>query len=164
MNPFRFKATKARALADRLNGKTTTAHDAAMAASFPLGPGFGHGSARSRAKRIDASITRAVKATEAERRARFLESQAHAFDLGLINSQGRARSAASDARSAKREAAKAKREEKIAAARAEVESKPRHEVSPEVWATAHGYLGGSARKLVMSEHAEYIATASRVAP
>lgn len=157
MNPFRWKADRARAKANRLNGATESAHERGMAQSFPLGAGFGHGSARARAKAIDSSVTRAVRAVEAERIATFLERQAHAFDLGLIDAQGRARNAERDARSDKRAAAKEKREARIAAATAERESKPRHEVSPETWADSFGYLGGPGRALVMQEQADYIA-------
>ena len=88
MNPFREKATRARTEANRLNG--TDARDAAMARSFPLGAGYGHGSVRSRERRMDARIDRAVSAVKARELAEYLEAQADAYDAGRINTQGRA--------------------------------------------------------------------------
>lgn len=88
INPFREKATKARALADRLNGPT--ASEAAMKESFPLGGGYARAGA---ARSIDASVSRAVKAVKAAKDASWLEAQAAAFDEGKVNAQGRSVSA-----------------------------------------------------------------------
>ncbi len=98
-NPFRPKAIAARERADRLNRPTS--HERGMADAFPLGAGFGRGSASSRAQSIDSSVSRAVDAVEAERDARYLEAQAEAFDRGEINAQGRSMSAAMLKRRAK---------------------------------------------------------------
>lgn len=150
-NPFRAKAEAARRRADALNRPTAQAE--AMADAFPLGPGFGR---RGSERRIEASVSRAVAAAEAEQRARYLEAQAAAFDTGEINAQGRHMDRAARERSDKRHEQQQKREQRITAARAICDAQPRHEVSPEDWATASGYLAGSSRALVMAEQAEYI--------
>lgn len=154
-NPFRERAQRARVEADALHAPT--AHERGMADAFPLGPGFGRGSGSRRAKRIDASVARATRASQAERDARWLEAQAAAYDAGEINAQGRAMNAAAKVRSDKRAAAKAQREVRIAEARAIRDSLPRHEVPPDVWATSHGYLAGPARDLCIYSQQEYIA-------
>lgn len=148
MNPFRDKATRARAKADRLTGPT--AHDKAMADAFPLGPGFGRPGA---ARRIDASVNRAVGWVNADRDARYLEAQADAYDRGEVDAQGRMVTAASLTRSEKREAARQARLAKIAAAQGRIDGADPATVSPEDWATAHGHLAGPARALVMADHA-----------
>ena len=145
-NPFRQKALKARSAASRSRG---SAHDKAMEQSFPLGGGFGR---KGGARRLESTISRATAAIEAESRAKWLEAQANAFDAGEINAQGRSMDASAWERSDKRQSAKERRETRIATARAAIEGKARHEVSAEVWADAHGYLAGSARALVISEH------------
>ena len=87
-NPFRAKHEAAQRKADQLAGGT--AQEKAMAESFPLGGGFGHGSERSRSKAVDASVDRATQAVEASKQARILKAQADAFDRGEINASGRA--------------------------------------------------------------------------
>ena len=87
-NPFRAKHEAAQRKADQLAGGT--AQEKAMAESFPLGGGFGHGSERSRSKAVDASVDRATQAVEASKQARMLKAQADAFDRGEINASGRA--------------------------------------------------------------------------
>ena len=146
-NPFRNKATRARAVADRYN--RPTAHDAAMAQAFPLGAGYGRKGAD---KRIEATITRAGKAIEAARRAAYLEAQADAFDAGTINAQGRRMSAAAWERSDKRADYQERKAARIAAARAACEGKRKHEIPAETWADAWGYLGGPARAMIIAEH------------
>lgn len=86
-NPFSERAAAARARAARLAAPSSS--DQAMAEHFPHGGGYGYGSRRSRGKRLDASINRAVAAVAAERHARLLEAQARAFEAGDINAQGR---------------------------------------------------------------------------
>lgn len=154
MNPFTQKARKARERADRLS--RPTGRDVEMANAFPLGAGYGHGSANTRAKRIDASISRAVEAVEAENRAAWLEANARAFDAGEINAQGRSINAESKARSEKRGEYQEKRAARIEAAKAAIAGMDPLDVDPETWATAHGYLGGSGRALVVAEHRERI--------
>lgn len=148
---FRSRAIRARALADKLN--RPTAHESGMAQAFPLGAGFGR---RGSTKRMERSIDRAVDAVAAEKEARYLESQAEAFDRGEIDARGRRIDAASCARSEKRASAKERREERIAAAQAVCANTPRELVSPETWADAAWALGGSGRALLMSEQREYI--------
>ena len=87
-NPFRAKHEAVQRKADQLAGGT--AQEKAMAESFPLGGGFGHGSERSRSKAVDASVDRATQAVEASKQARILKAQADAFDRGEINASGRA--------------------------------------------------------------------------
>jgi hypothetical protein len=87
-NPFRAKHEAVQRKADQLAGGT--AQEKAMAESFPLGGGFGHGSERSRSKAVDASVDRATRAVEASKQAKILKAQADAFDRGEINASGRA--------------------------------------------------------------------------
>ena len=87
MNPFADRAKAARARADRL--AAPNAHDAGMAHAFPLGPGFGHGSQRSRERRLDAAISNAWAAIDAEKEARHLEHLAAAFERGEVDAHGR---------------------------------------------------------------------------
>lgn len=77
MNPYREKATAARAKADRLSAPT--AHEAAMAHAFPLGAGYGRKGAE---KRIEARVNRAAKAIKAANLARALEAKADRWDRG----------------------------------------------------------------------------------
>jgi len=154
---FRNRAITARALADKLN--RPRAHDAGMAQAFPLGAGFGR---RGSEKRIESSIDRAVRAVDAEKRARYLEAQADAFDRGEIDAQGRCWSVEQQARADKRESAKERREARIAAARQLRDSLPRETLSPETWADAAGCLAGSARAMLISEQREYALLASEV--
>lgn len=148
MNPFRAKATAARERADRLSG-TRTSWEAGMEQSFPLGGGFGR---KGGAKRIEASVNRAVKVVEAERRAVELETKAALFDQGRINAQGRRTDCFVQARSEKRAQYQASREDRISAAKAAIEGRDPLMVDPETWATAHGYLGGSARRMIIEDH------------
>ena len=150
-NPFADKAIHARTLADRLNAPT--AHERGMAQSFPLGAGFGRPGG---AKRIDASVNRAGRAVEAEKRARYLEAQAAAFDAGTIDAQGRRRSPASDARSDKAAAYRDKRQTRIEAAKTDRGDKPKWEVPGSIWADSTGNLGGGARQLILGEHREAV--------
>lgn len=53
-----------------------------MASAFPLGGGFGRGSQRSRDRKIEARITRAGKAVQAEQKAAQAERMADAWDKG----------------------------------------------------------------------------------
>ncbi len=154
-NPFAEKARRARALADSLSD-TRTAHEKGMAEAFPLGAGFGRGSAHSRSKKIDASVNRAVRAVEAEKNARYLEAQASAYEAGEIDAQGRRITKESQARSVARERQKLGREERIAAAKAQLEGRERWEVPQAVYADSTGNLGGGARKLMESDHREYV--------
>ncbi len=154
MNPFRDRAIRARALADRLN--RPTAREQAMADAFPLGPGFGRPGA---GRRVDASVSRAVKAVDAERQARALEAKADAFDRGEVNAQGRRWSPAQQARADRRSAVAAQRDARIEAARAQVAGREPWEVPAEVWADASGSLAGSARQLVLADHREAVARA-----
>lgn len=89
MNPYRDKATQARAYADKLSGKVNTAHDEAMKEAFPIGAGFGRGSMRSRERKLEGTINRAVKAGAAKRKAEYLERMAELFDAGKVTAQGR---------------------------------------------------------------------------
>ncbi len=151
-NPFRERAIRARAKADKLSGRRT-AHEQGMANSFPLGAGYGRAGG---AKRIERSIDRAVAAVKANEDALWLESSADAYDQGRINAQGRRWDAHKQAMSEKREATKAKRDARIAEARAIVDSKPRHEVDCDTWATAQGYMAGPGRELIKHDQSEYI--------
>lgn len=150
VNPFRAKAERARALYERLAGHRT-AHDRGMAEAFPLGAGYGR---KGGERRIEASVNRAVKTVEAFNRCRHLEAQADAFDAGKINAQGRRISPESIARSEKRAVYQEGKAARIAAAKSAIEGKHPSEVDAETWATAHGYLGGRPRELVVSEHRE----------
>ncbi|CAB4191864.1 AdoMet_MTases domain containing protein [uncultured Caudovirales phage] len=90
-NPFREEADRIRAKADQLAGGT--AHDKAMASAFVLGTGRpGNASSRRTSrqaeKRIDASIDRALKATELYGKAKSVEAKAAAFDNGQIDANG----------------------------------------------------------------------------
>jgi hypothetical protein len=151
-NPFRAKAEAARKKADELN--RPTAYEAAFAHAFPTGGGYGR---RGGAKRIDARIARATKAVDAIKQASYFETCARLFDDGLINAQGRTIRAGTAERSAKRDAAKQSRDERIAQAKAALQGVDPLTVDPATYATAHGYLGGAGRTLVMEEHAERIA-------
>jgi hypothetical protein len=83
-NPFTARLAKARAALERLS--PTTARDAQMADSFPLGPGVGRGD---NARRIDRSVKTAVEITKLSQQVRMLEAQERAFAEGRINRQGR---------------------------------------------------------------------------
>jgi len=78
-NPYRAKADELRAKANRLHG---IGERDPMAESFPLGGGFGHGSQRSRDRKIEARIARATKAVAAEAKAKTAEAMADAWDQG----------------------------------------------------------------------------------
>jgi hypothetical protein len=84
-NPFREKAIKARALANRLSGGT--AHDRGMAATFSHGPGFRHGSVRAAEKRMDATINRAAKCKKATELACYWEARAWEYDNSELLAQ-----------------------------------------------------------------------------
>lgn len=151
MNPFRSKADSYRATYNRLSAPT--AHESAMASSFPLGGGYGRSGGE---RRIGARITRATKAIDALRNAEHYEALAAAFDAGRVNAQGRRINAASKARSEKREAYQQSREERITAARAEREGKEAWEVTAEVYAASAGILGGAPLAFARHEHAEKV--------
>lgn len=149
LNPFTEKAKRARAEYERLS--KPTAFETGMAESFPLGAGYGRG--RVSEKRIDGSIDRAVKAEQMRKEAEHFEALALAFDQGKVNAQGRYMTKAALERSAKREKQTAVRSARIESAKLAVEGKNPWEVSAEVWADSLGYLRGSARELVISDHA-----------
>ncbi len=152
-NPFTEKARRARELSDRLN--QPTAHERGMAEAFPLGAGFGRGSAHSRAKSVDASVDRSVRAVQAVKDAEHLEAQARAFDAGEINAQGRrvGRNVEADAEG------RANRADRVAAAREIRGNKEPWEVTRSVYADASGQLRGSARGLVEYDHGAAVARA-----
>jgi hypothetical protein len=79
-NPYRAEADRLRTIADKL--RQPSAHDEAMRNAFPLGAGFGHGSQRSRDRKIEARISRATKAVHAEAKAKQAEAMADAWDRG----------------------------------------------------------------------------------
>jgi len=150
-NPFAWKAAYARAKATKFS--RPSAHEAAMAQSFPLGAGFGRPGGE---RRIEASVNKAVNTCEAIENAKHYESKAQAFDEGRVNAQGRQIDKFSVERSIKREEQKARREQKINKAKAECEGKAAWQVTGEVWAIAHGYLSGGAHELVAGEHTEIV--------
>ena len=150
-NPFAEKAASARFSYERLS--QPTAHDKAMAQSFPLGVGYGR---PGREKRIEATVNRAVKAQEALADAKWQESRAAAFDAGEINAQGRSISPESIERSIKREKGDDARAERRKAAEEIRGDKERWQVRGEVWADSAGYFGGGGRKLILSEHREAV--------
>jgi 2'-5' RNA ligase len=154
-NPFAKKALAARAKADRLSGRRS-AHDEGMREAFPLGAGYGR---KGGEKRIDRTIKQAKETVEAIKNAERLEAQARAFDAGMIDAQGRHRDAASDARSDKAAVARETRTAKIDAAKAQLEGKEQWQVPGSVYATAHGYLAGSGRNLVLSGHDDTVKAA-----
>jgi hypothetical protein len=155
-NPYRAEADRLRAIADKLH--QPSAHDEAMRNAFPLGAGFGHGSQRSRDRKMDAYINRATKAVQAERKAAQAERMADAWDRGeRFTPQGRREDPARAERAAKRKAQQEAKEQRIAEAKAIVAALPRWKVTPETWATAHGHLAGGSRTLVMADQADYIA-------
>ena len=153
-NPFREKATKAREYSDRLN--RPTAHEQAMANSFPLGAGRGGRQRGGVSRRIDASVTRAGKAVAARQRAIELEAKADAFDRGEVNAQGRAWSPRQEARADKRQKASDSRQERVQAAKDAVTGKERWEVLGSVWAAANSIFRGGALNLVMFDHRDVV--------
>lgn len=151
MNPFRDKATRARAAYER-TANVTSAHERGMAESFPLGAGFGR---RGDSQRIERTISRACDSVRKLERARYLEAQADSYDRGEINAQGRRWNAERQQASDKRAEQKAKRDARQAAAQAVLAANGRKGLDPATWADAHGYFGGSGRALVMADQEEW---------
>lgn len=155
-NPFAERAARARTEYERLGG--TTARERAMTGAFPLGVGFTRpGAPMRRAEaRVEATIDRAVKAGEALKLAESLESQAEAFDAGLIDERGRRIGEAMMARREKRRPAKEAREARIAAARERRAGKEPWQVTKQIYADASGQIAGGGRALVEYDHREAV--------
>jgi hypothetical protein len=83
-NPFAADAIQARKYHSSLT--LTTSADDAMAQSFPLGGGFARPGAH---QRLNASIDKAKKIVEAERRAQMAEAKAKGYERGTIKADGR---------------------------------------------------------------------------
>lgn len=155
-NPFAAKAETARMRYRRLS--RPSAHDTAMAHSFPLGGGYGRSGG---ARRLESRITNATQSVKAYEDACFWLHKAVAFEVGRITAQGRRNSPALEARSAKRKGYEESRQSRIDAAKMELQGKEPWEVAGDVWATAHGYFKGGGRDLMVSEHAEKVLMAVR---
>jgi hypothetical protein len=111
-NPYRAEADRLRAIADKLH--QPSAQDEAMRNAFPLGAGFGHGSQRSRDRRIEARINRATKAVAAEAKAAAAERMADARDRGEPTEAEKAAKRREVVRAAIKQAAKQERAERKA--------------------------------------------------
>lgn len=149
-NPFAGKAAIARL--SYTKAVSPTAHDLAMANSFPLGGGYAHSSS---AKRISQSVDSAVKAERHRKEAEWMEARAAAYDAGKINAQGRRPAKNADAARKRRELLKM---------RAAVAGEARR--GKEIWqvrgctvADSASVFGGAALKFVLTEHQGKVAQA-----
>ena len=150
-NPFAEKAASAWERYNRVAGHT--AHDAGMARSFPLGPGYGRKGA---AKRLEAHIARATKSLYYYRKAKCLESQAEDYHEGRIDAQSRSLKGRFPPERKKNTQSRTTPGQRIKKAKELRGDKPAWTVPATVWADATGYLGGINRQQIIAQHQEAI--------